>query len=142
MLTAKLQEWPSSWIKEVRKALKKAVPMSPKGEYVVWGLFLGLSLWFLWSAVSGPKGAVKLLRLKGALSQLEEKNRVLLRENQRLEKEIYLLRTSPAYQERVAREEYGYSYTGERVYTFSKPDPTGTRGGLEEKDPRKSPASP
>ena len=101
----------------MRKALKKVFPKSPKGEYVVWGLFLGLCVWFLWSAVSGPQGAVKLLQLKGALRQLEEKNRVLLRENQRLEKEIYLLRTSPAYQERVAREEYGSSYTGEGVYT-------------------------
>ena len=142
MLTEKLQVGPASWMREMRKALKKVVPRSPKGEYVVWGLFLGLSLWFLWSAVSGPQGAVKLLQLKGALQQLEEKNRVLLRENQRLEKEIYLLRTSPAYQERVAREEYGYSYTGEGVYTFSEPDPTGTRGGLEEKDRQKSPAAP
>jgi cell division protein FtsB len=142
VLTAKLQEWPSSWIKEVRKALKKAVPKSPKGEYVVWGLFLGLSLWFLWSAFSGPQGAVKLLRLKGALRQLEEKNRVLLRENQRLEKEIYLLRTNPAYQEKIAREEYGYSYTGERVYTFSDPDPTGSKGTLEGKNRQKSPGSP
>jgi cell division protein FtsB len=129
-------------MREMRKALKKVVPRSPKGQYVVWGLFLGLSLWFLWSAVSGPQGAVKLLRLKGALRQLEEKNRVLLRENQRLEKEIYLLRTSPAYQERVAREEYGYSYAGEGVYTFSEPDPTGNRGDLEEKDRQKGPAAP
>jgi cell division protein FtsB len=141
-LTEKPQEGPASWLSEARKALQKAVPKSPKGEYVVWGLFLGLSLWFLWSAFSGPQGAVKLLNLKGALRELEEKNRVLLRENQRLEKEIYLLRTSPAYQEKIAREEYGYSYKGEKVYTFSDPDPTGSTGTLGEKDRRESPGSP
>jgi cell division protein FtsB len=139
---AKPREWPESWLKEVRKALKKVAPKSPKGEYVVWGVFLGLSLWFLWSAFSGPQGAVKLLRLKGALGELEEKNRVLLRENQRLEKEIYWLRTSPAYQEKIAREEYGYSYAGERVYTFSEPDPTGSKGTPEGKDGQKSPGAP
>ena len=141
-MTAKPQEGPASWIKEVRRVLKKAVPRSPKGEYVVWGLFLGLSFWFLWSAFSGPQGAVKLLRLRGALRDLEEKNRVLLRENQRLEKEIYLLRTSPAYQEKIAREEYGYSYKGERVYTFSAPDPTESKETLEGEDRQKSPGSP
>jgi cell division protein FtsB len=124
------------------RALKKAVPKTPKGEYVVWGLFLGLSLWFLWSAFYGSQGAVKLLRLRGALRQLEEKNRVLLSENQRLEKEIYLLRTSPAYQEKIAREEYGYSYTGERVYTFSGPDPSENKGTSEEKEPPESHAVP
>ena len=45
------------------------------------------------------------MRLRGSLRELEERNKVLLRENQELEKEIYLLRNSPAFQEKVAREE-------------------------------------
>jgi cell division protein FtsB len=104
------------------KALRKAIPRSPRGEHLVWGLFLALSLFFLWSALSGPQGAVELMGLRASLEELEEKNRVLMRENQELEKEIYLLRNSPAFQEKVAREGYGYVYPGERVYSFSEPD--------------------
>jgi cell division protein FtsB len=62
------------------------------------------------------------MRLRSSLDELERKNKVLMSENQELEKEIYLLRNSPTFQEKVAREEYGYIYPGETVYTFSGAD--------------------
>ena len=110
-------------LQALQKGLRRGVPRSPRGEFLVWSLFLGLSLFFLWSAFSGSHGAFELMRLKGSLYELEEKNSVLMRENEELEKEIYLLRNSPAFQEKVAREGYGYIYPGESVYTFSEPSP-------------------
>ena len=138
-MTEKPHKWLSGRAKEMRKALRKAAPKTPRGEYVVWGLVLGLSCWFLWSALSGPQGAIRLQRLRGSLEQLEEKNRVLLRENQELEKEIYLLRKSPAYLEKIAREEYGYTYPGEKVYTISPPEPPASKETVEEKKRQNSP---
>ncbi len=108
---------------EMEGFFRRVADKAPRREYIVWGLFLGLSCLFLWSAFFGPQGVVEFLRLRGSLEQLEAENRVLLIRNQALEKEVYLLRNSPSYQEKVAREEYGYAYEGEKVYTFSAPDP-------------------
>ncbi len=123
-------------------ALRKVVGRAPRGEYVLWGLFLGLACVFLWSAFSGPQGAVEFLRLRGSLRQLEAENRVLLLQNQALEKEVYLLRNSPAYMEKVAREEYGYTYEGEKVYTFSDTDPARSEKATEEEIGQKVPTPP
>ncbi len=114
-------------VRKTGKALKKALPRSPRVEFLLWGLFSGLAFYFLWSAVSGPQGAVELGRLKGALEQLEKENDVLLRENQEMEKEVYLLQKSRSYLEKVAREEYGYIYPGETVYSLSEPDSAAIR---------------
>jgi cell division protein FtsB len=103
--------------------LRKVTGRAPRGEYVLWGLILALACLFLWSAFFGPQGALGFLKLRGSLRQLEAENRVLLLQNQALEKEVYLLRNSPAYMEKVAREEFGYAYEGEKVYTFSDADP-------------------
>jgi hypothetical protein len=59
-----------------------------------------------------------------------------------LEKEVYLLRNSPAYQEKVAREEYGYVREGEKVYTFSDAGPSGGGKAREEEGARKAPTPP
>ena len=128
--------------KEIRKALSKAVPAMPRGEYLMWVLFVGLSLFFLWSAFFGSQGATKLLKLKGSLEELEQRNRVLLHQNQNLEKEVYLLRNSPAYLEKIAREEYGYMYPGEKVYTVPSPDPAAGPDCLEEQIGEEGPTPP
>jgi cell division protein FtsB len=124
------------------RALKKVVERAPRGEYVLWSLFLGFACVFLWSAFSGPQGAVGFLKLRGALRQLEAENRVLLLRNQALEKEVYLLRNSPAYMEKVAREEYGYTREGEKVYTFSDTDPAPGEKATEEENGEKVPSPP
>jgi cell division protein FtsB len=131
-LTETLLDGLRSRFEAIRKALRKAVPRTPRGEYLIWGLFLALSIFFLWSALSGPQGAITYLKLKGSLQELEERNRVLLYQNQNLEKEVYLLRNSPEYLEKVAREEYGYTYPGEKVYTIPGPDPAAGPGTVDE----------
>ena len=103
--------------------LKKVAERSPRGEYALWSLFVGLSCIFLWSAFSGPQGVIELLKLKGSLKRLKMQNEVLLQRNQTLEKEVYLLRNSRSYLEKVAREEYGYAYEGEKVYILSDGEP-------------------
>ncbi len=117
--------------------LRKAAEKAPRREYVAWCLFLGLSCIFLWSAFFGPQGVVELVRLRGSLARLEEENKVLLIQNQALEKEVYRLRNSPAYMEKVAREEYGYAFEGETVHSFPEPDPdlAGRQEGGGEKSP-------
>ena len=127
---------------EMAGALRKVVGRGPRGEYVVWSLFLGLVCVFLWSAFSGPQGAVGFLKLRESLRQLEAENKVLLLQNQALEKEIYLLRNSPAYMEKVAREEYGYTHEGEKVYTFSDADPAAGEKATEEEIGEKVPTPP
>ena len=137
-----LREGLQTRFQEMAKALRKVAGRAPRGEYVLWSLFLGLVCVFLWSAFSGPQGAVGFLKLRGALRQLEAENRVLLLQNQALEKEVYLLRNSPAYMEKVAREEYGYTYEGEKVYTFSDADPATGEKAKEEEIGEKVPTPP
>ena len=129
-------------IQELEGALKQVVARAPRGEYVVWSLFVGLSCIFLWSAFSGPQGVIEFLKLRGSLKQLEAENRVLLIRNQALEKEVYLLRNSPAYMEKVAREEYGYMVDGEKVFTFSGPDPPADPEAVEGEMAGKDPLPP
>ena len=140
--TGTLREGLWKRVREIQKALTRAVPGTPRREYLMWGLFLGLSFFFLWSAFSGPHGAIKFLKLKGSLEELEEKNRVLLLQNQAVEKEVYLLRNSSAYLEKIAREEYGYIYPGEKVYSISGPDPAAGPEAAEEQIGEKGPAPP
>lgn len=129
-------------IRKTARALRKALPRSPRREYILWGLVSGLAFYFLWSAFSGPQGALELLRLRGALENLEKENDALLRKNQEMEREVYLLQKSRAYLEKVAREEYGYTYPGETVYSLSEPDPPASRDPAEEDgDPKGPPIS-
>lgn len=123
-----------SLLQKMEKALRKAGVRAPRGEYFLWSLFLGLSCVFLWSAFSGPDGAIELWKRRASLERLEAENEVLLIQNQALEKEVYLLRNSPAYLEKIAREEYGYTYEGEKVYTLRDPEPPAGRGGIEDED--------
>ena len=127
-----LREGLQTRFQEMAGALRKVVERAPRGEYVLWSLILGFACVFLWSAFSGPQGAVGFLKLRGSLRQLEAENRALLLQNQALQKEVYLLRNSPAYMEKVAREEYGYTHEGEKVYTFSDVDPAPGEKATEE----------
>ncbi len=89
-----------------------------KGEYGLWILSLAISCCFLWSAFFGQHGVFHFFQLKKSVSTVRENNIALAEENQNLEKEIYLLRNSAFHIEKIAREEYGYIYKGERIYLF------------------------
>jgi len=119
-------------VQGVQQGLKRVAGGLPRAEYILWSVFPALSCVFLWSALSGPRGAVELVKLRKELKRLKAENRAMLLENQALEKETYLLRNSRAYVEKVAREEYGYTYDGEKVYTFSDADSSGEPGTEDE----------
>jgi cell division protein FtsB len=141
-LRGMLREGLQNRTRETARALRRVVDRAPRGEYVLWSFFLGLVCVLLWSAFSGPHGAVGFLKLRGSLRQMEAENRALLLQNQALEKEVYLLRNSPAYMEKVAREEYGYTREGEKVYTFSDADPALGEKATEEEIGEKVPTPP
>ena len=141
-LRGMLPEGLQTRFQEMVRTLRKVAQRAPRGEYVLLSLFLGLACVFLWSAFFGPQGAVGFLKLRGSLKQLEAENRVLLIQNQALEKEVYLLRNSRAYMEKVAREEYGYTREGETVYSFSDVDPAPGEKATEEEIGEKSPTPP
>jgi len=87
-----------------------------RGIHLFWAFVVCLSLGFLWSAFSGPRGIFALLALNGKAHRIHEGNRTLLEANQALGKEIYLLRASPSFLQKVAREELGYIAEGETIY--------------------------
>jgi len=141
-LRGMLREGLRTRYQQMAGALKKVAGRAPGGEYVLWSLFAVLACVLLWSAFSGPQGAVEFLRLRGSLRQLEAENRVLLLQNQALEKEVYLLRNSPDYLEKVAREEYGYAHEGEKVYTLSDAGTSGGEKAREEEGGQKAHTPP
>ncbi len=101
-----------------------------KKRLAIWAVFSVLAGCLLWNGLYGSRGLVRLLEQRKALDRIERENRRLLRENEALEKEIYLLRNSRAYQEKVAREEYGYVRKGERVFTFPDKEEQPGRPGV------------
>jgi cell division protein FtsB len=131
-LSGLMQRWFGVLILHIERVLKKSGVRAPRGEYVFWSLAVGLSCVFLWSAVAGPQGAMELFKRRGSLKRLEAENRVLLLRNQALEKEVSLLRNSPEYVEKVAREEFGLIQDGEKVFTFSEAEPADGPGRREE----------
>lgn len=86
------------------------------GIHLFWAFVACLSIGFLWSAFSGPRGIHALVEQGEKWDRIHRENRVLLERNQTIEKEIYLLRTSPSYLRKVAREELGYIEEGETIY--------------------------
>lgn len=77
--------------------------------------------YFVWGALTSQQGLLAYLQMRKTLERLREENLAHLRRNGQMEKEIYLLRHSPAYQEKVAREEFGYIREGEVLFWFSDP---------------------
>ena len=89
-----------------------------KGEYLLWTVVISLSGCFLWSAFLGQHGVCHYLQLKKRWHQVQAENIALIEKNNNLAKEIYLLKNSMKYIERIAREEYGYIQKGEQVFLF------------------------
>jgi cell division protein FtsB len=83
-------------------------------------LFISLALsgYFVWSAFSGKHGLFSYFEMRETLQKLEGENLDRLKKNHSQEKEIYLLRDSPSYVEKIAREEYGYIRKGEKIFWF------------------------
>lgn len=75
--------------------------------------------YFVWSALTSQQGLLSYLEMKKTLERLREENLSQRRKNGQLEKEIYLLRHSLEYVEKIAREEFGYLHEGETLLWFS-----------------------
>lgn len=69
-------------------------------------------LWF------GSGGVVQSARLKHAIALQEEQNEELFKQNQRLEKEIVILKNGRGVVENLAREQMGMVKPGEKYYQF------------------------
>lgn len=80
------------------------------------GLLLILSLF----TIFGDRGIFHLWRLRGEKEHLDEKNFILLRENEALRERIRRLRHDDFYLEKIAREELGLARPGEIVYRFAE----------------------
>ena len=66
--------------------------------------------------VGGEDGFYRLWNRRQELRELEEKVAVLEAENDSLRQILWRLENDPEYIEKVAREEYGMSRQGERIY--------------------------
>ncbi len=86
-------------------------------------VLLGLSGLAAYHVLTGPSGAMNLVKLRQdneetrrELDSLEARKRALTLEKVRLERDS-------AYLERVARKELGMAKPGEKVFRFMSPDP-------------------
>jgi cell division protein FtsB len=68
-----------------------------------------------------PGGPRKLRALSSDVRRMEDENRALAVENERLAREVKALRSDPAALERALREELRYIRWGERVYLLEDP---------------------
>lgn len=88
-----------------------------KPRYLLYGLSALLLVIFLFTAF-GERGLLHLWHLQEEKRDLDEKNFVLQRENEKLRENIDRLRKDDLYLERLAREELGLVREGEIIYQF------------------------
>lgn len=88
------------------------------------GLFIAtvllISLYFLASFIFGDMGLVKYYRMKSQYKTLAEDIGKLKQDNARLRKDVYALKSDPAYLERIARDKLGLASPGEIVYYYGE----------------------
>ncbi len=114
----------NSWIK--LKSTQPAIPVPPlishprkqKTGYLKTGWVIALIILIL--AVFSPWGAIKYYRLENDIEKINSDNLKLRAENMKLREEIEKLTTSPAYIEKIAREEHGLIRNNEVIYQFPK----------------------
>lgn len=90
-------------------------------RYALLGV-MGLGVYHI---VTGPSGAVNLLKLKRERARMESELDSLARRKQDLAIEKARLERDSAYMERVARKELGMAKPDEKVFRFVAPAPGG-----------------
>lgn len=99
-----------------RKVLVVSVKLSFRWRFaVVWFALMGMFAAFLVSGENGFPAAEKLRRQRNVL---ELENSILKVSNERLRREIRLVRQEPSFLEWLAREKLGMIGDGERLYVF------------------------
>ncbi len=78
-------------------------------------------LWLIISSIAiGKAGIANFMQLSHERDVLLENNMQLEIENQMLTEKIFLLRTSPDYQARYLKQNFGYVEQDEYIYQFKK----------------------
>ncbi|MES2614492.1 MAG: septum formation initiator family protein [Bdellovibrionota bacterium] len=78
-------------------------------------------LWLIISSIAiGKAGIANFMQLMNERDILIQNNMQLKIENQMLEERIFLLHTSPEYQARYLKQNFGYVEQNEYVYQFKK----------------------
>lgn len=81
--------------------------MDQKQKILINLSFLGLFIMAL-VVVFGDNGMLDLFRIRGVQERLAQRNKHIQMENVTLYREIDRLQNDPAYQEEIARKEYGF----------------------------------
>jgi cell division protein FtsB len=80
-------------------------------------LVLLMALWIIFSPWSG---LIRFFQINKELAEIQTANQALYEENQKLQAEIDRLKNDPAYQEEVARKQFGLLKNNEILYDFNK----------------------
>jgi cell division protein FtsB len=99
-----------------------AMPLSKHSHRQVIYLFCALLVTLSLFTLFGERGVLHLWRLRGEKKKLEERNFLLVKENEALRERIHRLRHDDLYLEKIAREDLGLVRQGEIIYRFASPD--------------------
>ncbi len=91
-------------------------------QKAAWVVFIIIILFVIIISLAGDNGVLELYRRKLIYQHLEDEISKLLQENERLKKEIILLKEDLFTIEKIAREELGLVKPGEIVYLFPRKD--------------------
>ena len=83
-------------------------------------MLFGLVACVLLYSCFGERGLVNVLSLQQELDEIDNYNKLLEAENEKLQHYIYLLRNDNKVVENIAREELGLVRSGEIVYYFER----------------------
>lgn len=107
------------FIRQIRLLL--GPPHADAKSRLKWILAVFACFLLLLFVVGGPYGLFSLFKLKREQRALRTEIRTLTAEGDSLKALIERLKNDPAETERIAREHYGMSRKGEKVYRFEAP---------------------
>ncbi|MDH5405823.1 MAG: septum formation initiator family protein [Candidatus Aminicenantes bacterium] len=91
-------------------------------QKTAWVLFIIIIISVIIISLAGDNGVLELYRRKLIYQHLEDEISKLMQENERLQKQIRLLKEDSFTIEKIAREELGLVKQGEIVYLFPRKD--------------------
>lgn len=112
-----------SFAETTQDMVKTAAPKSSPKKRVKWlrYVLLGVVGFGIYHILSGPSGALNLMKLRQTNARYVDELDSLTVRKQELEIEKQRLQNDSAYIERVARKELGMAKPGEKVFRFVQP---------------------
>jgi cell division protein FtsB len=98
----------------------KIPDLSPYRKYLPEASIILVLLMALWIIFSPWYGLIRFFQVNKELAEIQTANQALYEENQKLQAEIDRLKNDPAYQEEVARKQFGLLKDNEILYDFNK----------------------